>query len=52
MFQKSIAEVMKALIEQCIEGADTRELCKTGDGIIEKECGTTYKKLKKGMPSQ
>jgi len=43
------AEVMKTLIDQCIDGANTRELCKIGDDLIEKECGTTYKKLKKGV---
>ena len=39
---------MKALIEKCVEGANTRDLCKLGDDLIEKEISSSHKKMKKG----
>ena len=47
-FVPFFVDVMKALIEKCVDGASTLELCKFGDEMVATEVSAKYKKIAKG----
>ncbi len=45
------SEVLRSVLEQCVDGASARQICEHGDKLILEETGKVYKKekeMKKG----